>query len=85
MTCPSEGNALEILDRILIYDDADAHAVFTAYIGHYNEHRPDQSLQQLPPDSTDPPAPATVTDLQAHRIRRQPVLNGLINQYRHAA
>jgi hypothetical protein len=35
--------------------------------------------------STEPPAPATVTDLKAHRIRRQPLCNGLLNQYHHAA
>lgn len=75
----------EILDRILIYDEAHAQAVLTAYIRHYNQHRPHQSRQQLPPGSTEPPAPVTVTDLQAHRIRRQPVFGGLINEYRHAA
>ncbi|MEU7057514.1 integrase core domain-containing protein [Streptomyces sp. NPDC046197] len=75
----------EILDRILIYNETHAHAVLSAYIRHYNQHRPHQSRQQLPPDSTESPAPATVTDLQAHRIRRQPVLGGLINEYRHAA
>ncbi|MCW7945020.1 integrase [Streptomyces hygroscopicus] len=75
----------EILDRILIYNQTHAHRVLTAYIRHYNQHRPHQSWQQLPPDSTEPPAPATVTNLQAHRIRRQPVLDGLINEYRHAA
>jgi putative transposase len=73
----------EILDRILIYNEAHAHAVLTAYIQHYNQHRPHQSRHQLPPDQTDPPAPAT--DLQAHRIRRQAVLDGLINEYHHAA
>ncbi|MGO4752063.1 integrase core domain-containing protein, partial [Streptomyces sp. 2MCAF27] len=75
----------EILDRILIYDETHAQAVLTAYIRHYNQHRPHQSRQQLPPGSTEPPAPVTVTDLQTHRIRRQPVLDGLINEYRHAA
>jgi putative transposase len=75
----------EVLDRILIYDEAHAQAVLTAYIGHYNQRRPYQSRQQLPPGSTEPPALVTVTDLQAHRIRRQPVLGGLINEYRHAA
>jgi transposase InsO family protein len=75
----------EILDRILICNEAHAHAVLTAYIRHYNQHRPHQSRQQLPPDRTEPPGPATVTDLHAHRIRRKPVLDGLINEYHHAA
>ncbi|MGW9032724.1 integrase core domain-containing protein, partial [Streptomyces sp. NPDC055722] len=75
----------EVLDRILIYNEAHAQAVLTEYIRHYNQHRPHQARQQLSPDSTQPPAPATATDLQAHRIRRRPVLGGLINEYRHAA
>ncbi|MET8517669.1 integrase core domain-containing protein [Streptomyces sp. NPDC005134] len=75
----------EILDRILIYNEADAHAVLAAYISHYIQHRLHQGRQQLPPDANEPPTPATVTDLQAHRIRRQPILDGLINEYHHAA
>jgi putative transposase len=75
----------EILDRILICNGTHAHAVLTAYIRHYNQHRPHQSRQQLPPGRTEPPGPATVTDLPAHRIRRKPVLDGLINEYHHAA
>ncbi|MFF1756578.1 integrase core domain-containing protein [Streptomyces sp. NPDC058266] len=75
----------EVLDRMLIYNEAHAVAVLTEYIRHYNGHRPHQSRQQLPPDSDGPPAPAAVTDLQAHRIRRRPILGGLVNEYRHAA
>jgi putative transposase len=75
----------EVLDRVLIYNEAHAVKVLAEYIQHYNGHRPHQSRQQLPPDSNEPPAPATVTDLQAHRIRRQPVLGGLINEYHRAA
>ncbi|MEU1628522.1 integrase core domain-containing protein [Streptomyces sp. NPDC020096] len=52
---------------------------------HYNGHRPHQSRQQLPPDSEQPPTPATVTDPQTRRIRRQSVLGGLINEYQRAA
>ena len=75
----------EILDRILIYNEAHAAEVLTEYIQHYNGHRPHQSRRQLPPDSAEPPAPATVTDLQAHPIRRQSILGGLINEYQRAA
>jgi hypothetical protein len=75
----------ELLDRLLIYNEAHARTVLAEYVRHYNQHRPHQSRQQLPPDSAEPPTPATDTYLQAHRIRRQRVLDGLINQYRHAA
>ncbi len=75
----------ETLDRTLIYNEAHAHAVLTAYLKHYSQHRPHQSRHQLPPDSTEPPTPANVTNLKAQRIRRQPVCNGLLNQYHHAA
>ncbi|WP_406416531.1 integrase core domain-containing protein [Streptomyces sp. NBC_00842] len=75
----------ELLDRMLIYNETHAVKVLTEYIQHYNGHRPHQSRQQLPPDSDQPSNPAAITDLQAHRIRRQPILGGLINQYHRAA
>ncbi|MGW1090197.1 integrase core domain-containing protein [Streptomyces sp. NPDC002596] len=62
----------EVLDRVLIHNEAHAQAVLTDYIRHYNGHRPHQSRAQLPPASDEPPTVATVTDLQAHRIRRRP-------------
>ncbi|MET7931379.1 integrase core domain-containing protein [Streptomyces sp. NPDC005349] len=74
----------ELLDRMLIYNEAHARAVL-ADLRHYNGHRPHQSRQQLPPDSTEPATPATVTNLQAHRSRRQRLLGGLINQYEKSA
>ena len=75
----------EILDRLLIYNEAHAQAVLTEYIRHYNRHRPHQSRQQQPPDSDEPSTPATATDLQTHKIQQQSVLGGLINQYQRAA
>ncbi|MGW7003840.1 integrase core domain-containing protein [Streptomyces sp. NPDC054933] len=75
----------EILDRMLTYNETHAQALVTEYIRHYNGHRPHQSRQQLPPDSDEASTPATVTGLQTHRIRRQPVFGGLINEYQHAA
>ncbi|WP_329568082.1 integrase core domain-containing protein [Streptomyces sp. NBC_01361] len=75
----------ELLDRMLIYNETHARAVLAEYIKHYNGHRPHQSRQQLPPDSAEPATPATVTNLQAHRIRRQRLLGGVINQYQKTA
>ncbi|MED7828257.1 integrase core domain-containing protein [Streptomyces chiangmaiensis] len=62
----------EVLDRVLIYNEAHAVRVLTEYVQRCNGNRPHQFRQQLPPDSNEPPVPATVTDLQDHRIRRQP-------------
>jgi putative transposase len=70
---------------MLVYNEAHAVEVLTEYIHPYNRHRPHQSRQQLPPDSAEPPTPATITDLQAHRIRPRPILGGLINEYHQAA
>jgi transposase InsO family protein len=75
----------EILDRILIYNEAHARVVLAQYIRHYNRHRLHQARRQLPLNHAEPPTPATATDLQAHRIRRQPLLGGLINQYQRTA
>ncbi|WP_434481643.1 integrase core domain-containing protein [Streptomyces sp. NBC_01340] len=71
----------EVLDRVLIYKKTHAQAVLADHIRHYNGHRPHQSRAQLPPASDAPPTAATVTDLQAYRIRRRPVLGGLVNEY----
>ncbi|WSN64285.1 transposase [Streptomyces sp. NBC_01361] len=59
----------ELLDRTLIYNEAHAVKVLTEYTQHHNRLRPHQSRQQLPPDSAESPAPATVTDLQAAAMR----------------
>ncbi|MFI8305067.1 integrase core domain-containing protein [Streptomyces sp. NPDC085927] len=50
----------ERLARILIHNEAHAPAVLAEYVRYYHQHRPHRSRRQLPPDSTKPPAPATV-------------------------
>ncbi|WP_327242238.1 integrase core domain-containing protein [Streptomyces sp. NBC_01320] len=53
----------ELLDRMLIYNEAHAVKVLTEYIQHYNGHRPHQSRQQLPRTATNrptrPPSPTS--------------------------
>ncbi|MFE7015709.1 integrase core domain-containing protein [Streptomyces sp. NPDC057651] len=69
----------ELLDRILICNEAHAQAALAEYVRHYNGHRPHQSRQQLPPDSDElptqvtvhqppgPPSPATTRSRRPHQ------------------
>jgi putative transposase len=74
----------ECLARMLIYNPRHLLAILSDYVAHYNEHRPHQSRHQRPPGAADV-APAAVVDLATTRIRREPILNGLINEYSQAA
>jgi putative transposase len=75
----------ELLDRLLILNVVHLRAVLIEYQVHYNSARPHQGIAQRVPDAgRDAPRPAT-TDLDIGRIRRKPVLNGLINEYTHPA
>jgi transposase InsO family protein len=70
----------ECLDHLLIVGQAHLRRVLADFQRHYNDHRPHQSRQQLAPnDDAD-----QVIDLTM-RIRRRPVLGGLINEYYRAA
>jgi putative transposase len=70
----------ELTDRILIFGERHLQTVLTQFGAHYNRRRPHRALQLQPP-RPDPPAP----DLNQQRIRRRPVLGGLINEYERAA
>jgi putative transposase len=70
----------ELLDRILILGPGHLRRILAEYTLHYNSHRPHQSLRQWSPD-TAPAVPAPITDLTGKRIKRRPVLGGLINEY----
>ncbi|MFB7999265.1 integrase core domain-containing protein [Streptomyces sp. NPDC056002] len=55
----------ELLDRMLIYNEAHAVKVMTEYIQHYNRHRPHRARNQLPPNAHEQPPPCT-TSKAAH-------------------
>jgi putative transposase len=70
----------ELTDRMLIFGDRHLRRVLAAYAAHYNTQRLDRALQLRPP-RPESPVPEPVHG----RIRRRPVLGGLINQYESAA
>jgi len=75
----------ELLDRVLILSEAHLRAVLIEYQAHYNTARPHQGIaQQVPGYEREAPG-VTAASLDIQRIRRKPVLNGLINEYSRAA
>jgi putative transposase len=75
----------ELLDQILILGQAHLRAVLTEYQVHSNTARPHQGIAQRVPGSERDAPRVTTTDPDAQRIRRKPVLSGLINEYTRAA
>jgi hypothetical protein len=63
---------------MLILGEAHLRAVLAEYQAHYNAARPHQGIAQHVPDADRDTPRATVTDLDTERIRRRPVLNGLV-------
>jgi len=70
----------ELTDRILILGERHLRTVLAQYTAHYNGRRPHRALQHRPP-RPDHPALA----LGHERIRRRPVLGGMISEYERAA
>jgi transposase InsO family protein len=70
----------ELTARMLIFGQRHLRTVLAEYSAHYNTRRPHRALQLRPPR----PEPS-VADLDFRRIRRRPVLGGLINEYEPAA
>jgi putative transposase len=70
----------ECTDRILITGERHLTNVPTEYTTHYNRHRPHRTLDQQPPNP-----PPQIVNLDTARIRRRPILGGLINEYSQAA
>ena len=70
----------EITDRMLIFGERHLRMILARYEGHYNGRRPHRGRQLCPPRPDHP-----VADLSRKRIKRRPVLGGLINEYERAA
>jgi putative transposase len=70
----------EVTDRMLIFGERHLRLVLAEYEAHYNGRRPHRSRQLRPPQPDHP-----VADLCLRRIKRRPVLGGLINEYERAA
>jgi hypothetical protein len=74
----------ELLDQTLILNRAHLRVVLAGYEKHYNTARPHQGIGQRVPDIFSA-RPVSAADLGTCRIRRKPILNGLINEYERAA
>ena len=70
----------EVTDRMLIFGERHLRAILAGYEAHYNGRRPHRSRQLHQPRPDQP-----VADLSQERIRRRPVLGGLINEYERTA
>jgi putative transposase len=69
----------EVTDRMLIFGERHLRTVLAEYEAHYNGRRPHRSRQLRPPRPDHP-----VADLSEERIKRRPVLGGLISEYERA-
>ena len=70
----------EVTDRMLIFGERHLRVVMTEYEAHYNRRQPHRSRELRPPRPDHP-----VADLSRKRIKRRPVLGGLLNEYERAA
>ncbi len=70
----------EVTDRMLIFGERHLRSVLAQYEAHYNGRRPHRSHQLHPPRPDHP-----IAELPRERIKRRPLLGGLINEYGRAA
>ncbi|MET8437478.1 integrase core domain-containing protein [Streptomyces sp900116325] len=73
----------QALNHVLLMNQAHGQQVPADFERHYNAHRPHRARGQSPTHASR--QPATVYDLDGHRLLRTRILGGTINQYRYAA
>ncbi|MGP0026929.1 MAG: transposase [Streptosporangiaceae bacterium] len=70
----------EVTDRMLIFSERHLRRVMAEYARHYNGRRPHRALQLQSPRPDHP-----IADLSQERVKRRPVLGGLLNEYERTA
>ncbi|MEU1630662.1 transposase [Streptomyces sp. NPDC020096] len=70
----------EVTDRMLIFGQRHLRIALNEYVHHYNGRRPHRGQQLRPPRPDHP-----IADRSHERIKRRPILGGLINEYERAA
>jgi len=70
----------ELTDRMLIFGERHLRRALALYAAHYNARGPHRALQLRPPRPE-----ALIPEPVYGKIRRRPVLGGLINDYAPAA
>ncbi|KJE21649.1 Integrase core domain [Frankia torreyi] len=70
----------EVTDRILIVGERHLRTVLTEYAAHCNGRRPHRGRGLHPPRPDHP-----IADLTHERVKRRPVLGGLLSEYERAA
>ena len=66
----------ELTDRILIFGERHLCRMLAEYCVRYNTQRPHRALQLRPPQPESP-----IPEPVHHKVRRRPILGGLINEY----
>ena len=70
----------EVTDPMLIFGQRHLRMILAWYVAHYNGRRAHRSRQLRPPRPGHP-----VAGLSRERIKRRPILGGLLNGYERAA
>ena len=75
----------ELLDRMLIWNQAHLLHALREFETHYNLHRPHRSLDQRAPLQQTPETITRSADIVDLNMRRRDRLGGILREYEHAA